>query len=283
MIYLRAVVVLCNFVGQKVGVEKLWARKRQKIRVVLGLFALFMCASCSVNAMTSTPKKIRIATFNVSMEATNYQMDKSSPASLELLQNALGTGKHPQIKNIAEIIQRVRPDILLLNEFDYIPDRAKGIDQFQTGYLAVAQQKTLQPINYPYVYLAPVNTGEPSPFDLSGDGKATGIGADAWGFGFYPGQYGMVVLSRYPITTDQVRSFQMFKWADMPGALKPVDPNTGQPWYSAEAWPELRLSSKSMWDLPITVAGARLHVLASHPTPPVFDGPRRPQRPPQPR
>ncbi len=34
-----------------------------------------------------------------------------------------------------------------------------------------------------------------------------------------------------------------------------------------------RLSSKSHWDVPINVNGRVLHVLASHPTPPVFDGP----------
>ncbi|MFY9973696.1 MAG: endonuclease/exonuclease/phosphatase family protein [Chromatiaceae bacterium] len=28
----------------------------------------------------------------------------------------------PQIRAVAEIIQRVRPDVLLLNEFDYDPD-----------------------------------------------------------------------------------------------------------------------------------------------------------------
>jgi hypothetical protein len=33
------------------------------------------------------------------------------------------------------------------------------------------------------------------------------------------------------------------------------------------------LSSKSHWDLPILVRGRTLHLLASHPTPPVFDGP----------
>ncbi|BFM09043.1 endonuclease/exonuclease/phosphatase family protein [Halioxenophilus aromaticivorans] len=248
--------------------------------------ALLLCVSQWVNSMEKiteaqataessalTPTQLRIATFNVSMEATNYQTDQNEEASLALLEDALASGSHPQIRNIAEIIQRVRPDILLLNEFDYIPQQAKGIDQFKKRYLAVPQHSGLQPVDYPYAYIAPVNTGEPSPFDLSGDGKATGKGADAWGFGFYPGQYGMVVLSRYPIAADQVRSFQKFKWADMPGALKPVDPETGQSWYSAEAWPELRLSSKSLWDLPITVAGQTLHVLASHPTPPVFDGP----------
>jgi endonuclease/exonuclease/phosphatase family metal-dependent hydrolase len=35
----------------------------------------------------------------------------------------------------------------------------------------------------------------------------------------------------------------------------------------------LRLSSKSHWDLPIHIGERTLHLLAFHPTPPVFDGP----------
>jgi hypothetical protein len=42
-------------------------------------------------------------------------------------------------------------------------------------------------------------------------------------------------------------------------------------------WPDsvatqVRLSSKSHWDVPIIIGTDTLHVLASHPTPPVFDG-----------
>jgi len=35
----------------------------------------------------------------------------------------------------------------------------------------------------------------------------------------------------------------------------------------------LRLSSKSHWDIPIKINDKTVHILASHPTPPVFDGP----------
>ena len=34
-----------------------------------------------------------------------------------------------------------------------------------------------------------------------------------------------------------------------------------------------RLSSKSHWDIPIRFNGRLIHILAAHPTPPVFDGP----------
>ena len=61
-------------------------------------------------------------------------------------------------------------------------------------------------------------------------------GDDSCGFGFFEGQFGMVVYSKYPIDTDDVRTFQNFKWKDMPGALLPDDPATAAPadWYSPE-------------------------------------------------
>ena len=61
----------------------------------------------------------------------------------------------------------------------------------------------------------------------------------------------------------------------MPGALLPDHPATSAPadWYSPPELAAFRLSSKSHWDVPIKVGGLRVHVLAAHPTPPVFDDP----------
>ncbi|MDU0352874.1 endonuclease/exonuclease/phosphatase family protein [Paraglaciecola aquimarina] len=217
-------------------------------------------------------EQIRVATFNVSMDATNYVEDVNSITGDELFER-LATGEHQQIKNIAEIIQHVRPDIILLNEFDYTDDDTKGVLAFTKNYLAKSQHGK-QPIDYPYYYTAPVNTGVGSGHDLNKDGVASGTKDDAFGFGFYPGQYGMVLLSRFPIDKAQVRTFQLFKWQDMPNnTLTTIADENGQPWYSAQAQQDLRLSSKSHWDVPINVNGQTLHVLASHPTPPVFDGP----------
>jgi endonuclease/exonuclease/phosphatase family metal-dependent hydrolase len=83
----------------------------------------------------------------------------------------------------------------------------------------------------------------------------------------------MPVLSRYPIDTAQVRTFQLLKWSAMPGARQPRDPATGQPWYAPSIWSQLRLSSKSHWDVPVRTPSGTLHFLVAHPTPPVFDGP----------
>lgn len=83
----------------------------------------------------------------------------------------------------------------------------------------------------------------------------------------------MAVLSKHPILEEDVRTFQHFLWKDMPGALLPDDPNTAEPadFYSPEELDVFRLSSKSHWDVPVDVDGRTVHVLASHPTPPVFD------------
>ena len=213
--------------------------------------------------------EVTFATFNVSMEAQNY-LSKGETGDETVLAKLLETGDQPQIRNIAHIIQLVRPDVLLLNEFDYIQQPEKGIQAFIRNYLNKAQGNA-DAIDYPYFYYSTVNTGQPSPYDLDNDGVASGTGADAWGFGFYPGQYGMVLLSKYPIDTTGVRTFQHFKWKDMPNFM-PTKKADGSPWYSKKAWAEFPLSSKSHWDIPLTINGETVHVLASHPTPPVFDG-----------
>lgn len=228
----------------------------------IGFILLFAFAA---NAEQSA---IRVATFNVSMEATNYPgIEPQQDAIVPLL----ASGNVQQIKNIAEIIQRVAPDIILLNEFDYVADPKKGVEAFIDNYLAVSQSGQ-QPIDYPYYYVTTVNTGEPTDFDLDNNGKFSRYGADAYGFGLYEGQYGMVVLSKYPIETAKVRTMQTFLWKDMPGAEITLNPESQTPWYSDDEWNQLRLSSKSHWDVPIKVAGQTVHLLAMHPTPPVFDG-----------
>ncbi|SDK33637.1 Endonuclease/Exonuclease/phosphatase family protein [Ferrimonas sediminum] len=220
----------------------------------------------------TAPSTLRIATFNASMEAGNYVEDGAALDPTALARH-LATGKHPQIRNVAEIIQRVRPDILLLNEFDYIADATTGAEAFINHYLKVGQ-KGQAGIDYPYHYCAPVNAGEPSSLDIDGDGVASGTLGDAYGFGAYPGQYGMLVLSRYPIDHQRVRTFRQFLWHRMPAALRVTHPD-GRPFYDEATRLGMRLSSKSHWDVPITVGEQRLHLLAAHPTPPVFDGPER--------
>lgn len=222
--------------------------------------------------MYSNSQEIRIATFNVSMDGTNYVEHGQVPKGDELQKN-LRRGEHQQIKNIAEIIQRIRPDVILLNEFDYSSQSASDVQNFLKHYLKVSQHNN-KLIDYPYSYSAAVNTGVDSGLDLDKDGIASGTKGDAFGFGFYPGHYGMLVLSQFPIQLEKIRTFQRFLWKDMPNnLLTTIKGETGESYYSHEAQQILRLSSKSHWDIPIKMANETIHLLASHPTPPVFDGP----------
>lgn len=210
----------------------------------------------------SKPSEVRFATFNASL---NRNAEGQLVADLSTPGNA-------QAAAVAETIQRTNPDVVLVNEFDYV-EGGQAAELFRENYLAVGQNGAA-PVDYPYYFVAPSNTGVPSGFDLNNNG-AVGGGDDAFGFGLFPGQYGMVVYSKYPIATDDVRTFQHFLWKDMPGAVLPDDPATPEPadWYSPEELDVFRLSSKSHWDVPIEVPGRKpVHFLVSHPTPPTFDG-----------
>lgn len=209
------------------------------------------------------PATIRFATYNTSLYS-----DDDGGLIARLTNNDAGA------KKIAAVIQHQRPDILLLNEFDY---DAEGIaaDLFQQNYLAQPQDLQM-PIRFPYRYFAAVNTGVPSGMDLDNNGTIGNAGRDrgndAYGYGLHPGQYGMLVLSRFPIDLANVRTFQKLLWKDLPGAIIPKNPATSEPWYKPAVWSRLRLSSKSHWDVPIDTPRGRINFLVSHPTPPVFDG-----------
>ena len=208
---------------------------------------------------------IRVATFNA---ALNRKTDGQ-------LVNDLKAGDE-QAKRIAAIVQLVSPDILLLNEVDYSNGQAAKI--LLDDYLNKPQLPKLAPKKdlFKYYYTASVNTGVPSGQDLNLNGRSTDSD-DGWGYGAFPGQYGMVIYSKHPIQTEAIRTFQMLKWSAMPDAKRPfiIDKATGTKsfFHSDELWKLMRLSSKSHWDVPIQVNASTLHVIASHPTPPVFDGP----------
>jgi Endonuclease/Exonuclease/phosphatase family/Divergent InlB B-repeat domain len=215
-------------------------------------------------------KKSKIKSQNVVRFATfNASLNRNAAGQLE---SDLSTLDNVQAQTVAEIIQRTRPDVLLINEFDFVK-KGLAAQLFQENYLSVSQNGA-EPIDYEYFFVAPSNTGIPSGFDLNNNGSVGGPD-DAFGFGAFPGQFGMIVYSRYPISYDDIRTFQRFLWKDMPRALLPDDPSTPQPadWYSREELAVFRLSSKSHWDIPIQIGEKVVHFLVSHPTPPVFDGP----------
>lgn len=203
---------------------------------------------------------LRIATYNTSL------YDEAEGGLVARLEKG-----DEAARGIASVLQLIRPDVVLLNEFDY--DAAgRAAELFQRRYLEVPQAG-MAPIRYDWRYSAEVNTGVPSGMDLDNDGR-NDTPNDAWGYGKHPGQYGMLVLSRYPIDAAAVRSFRTLLWHDLPGAHRPMNPD-GTPFHSDAVWEKLRLSAKSHWDVPIRTALGTVHFLVSHPTPPVFDGPER--------
>ncbi|CAL9291092.1 endonuclease/exonuclease/phosphatase family protein [Streptomyces sp. SudanB52_2052] len=223
--------------------------------------ALAGATALNASAAERHGRTVRFATFNASL-------NRSTQGALL---RDLSTPDDAQARNAAETIQRVDPDVLLINEFDH-DDQGAAVRLFLRNYLAVGHNGA-RPVRYPYRFTAPVNTGVATGVDLDGrNGAVTtpgsdAYGQDAFGYGWFPGQYGMVVLSKHPIDTRAVRTFQHFLWKDMPGNVMP------EGYYSDEARAILRLSSKSHWDVPVRIGRETVHFLVSHPTPPTFDGP----------
>jgi endonuclease/exonuclease/phosphatase family metal-dependent hydrolase len=223
------------------------------------LFALLLLIIATASRLDAA-EQLRIATYNIAMYGERAGG----------LADRLRGGNDPRAKGVAEVIQRVRPDVLLLCEIDYEADGA-ALRLFTEKYLGVSQGGQL-PVEFAHTHTGPVNTGVPSGLDLDNDRRTDGP-ADAWGYGRYRGQYGMAVLSRLPIDADQARSFRNLTWSSVPNARRPVRPG-GESFYDDATWNALRLSSKSFWDIPVQPPGGRrLHLLCSHPTPPSFDGP----------
>jgi endonuclease/exonuclease/phosphatase family metal-dependent hydrolase len=201
---------------------------------------------------------VRFATFNTAFS------DAFGVDAAGRLAEKMATTGFQNAQVVAEIIQRTRPDVILLNEFDTDLTGA-SYRSFQDTYLGVSQNGA-EPIHYEHVYAAESNTGLRSGVDFNNNNSVNNPD-DSFGFGNYAGEYGMVVLSRYPILNNNVRTFQKFLWKDMPDSALPTD------YYSDEAQAVFRLSSKSHWDLPIQIGGEIVHFLVAHPTPPAFDGP----------
>ena len=200
-----------------------------------------------------------------------------------------------QIHNVAEIIQRIDPAVLLVNEFDFDDNGVAGSSSvakpytysskaahlLQDNFLDVAHgggttgRSETAPVQYPYRYTPPTNTGIGSGLDFDNNGSIGGTG-DAFGFGVFPGQYGFTIYSKYPIKS--VRSFQNFLWKDMPGNLLTNDPTADAAgnlanFFSPEEINALRLPSKNHVDVTIDINGNEVHFLAAHPTPPIATGP----------
>lgn len=220
---------------------------------------ILLATALCLASFAATADPIRVATFNAALT-------RKGPG---LLLRDILKGKDTQISAVVAIIQTVRPDILLINELDHDYENL-ALRAFLD--LLALDTDGRDGLRYPYFYAPPQNTGVPSGQDLDGDGRLGGP-ADAYGFGYFRGQYAMALVSRFPINTDQARDFSDLLWKQIPDAQMPKAAD-GSAFPSYDALHVMRLSSKAHWDVPVTLPDGRvLHLLASHPTPPVFDGP----------
>ncbi|WP_427854486.1 endonuclease/exonuclease/phosphatase family protein [Gymnodinialimonas phycosphaerae] len=148
------------------------------------------------------------------------------------------------------VIEAANPDILALQDMDY--------DGNQLAIAALAEALGFAH----YLALRP-NTGRLTGFDLDGDGRTDGP-RDAHGYGRFNGQGGMALLSHYPLGA--VQDFSAMLWQDLPE-------NAAAEVTATEALPVLRLHTVGAWDVEVLTPSGPLHILMSHATTPVFDGP----------
>ena len=265
----------------------IFTRHRRAIAAALAVCVLSLPALGQDNASAPQSIALRVATFNI--EDLRTAELKGEPSD--------------RVRAAAQIIQRIRPNVILINEIAYDmpggPGYEEGDPPGRNGarfaeILATPQGPGLAPLKMT-AFMEPVNTGRASGFDLDRSGEAVtsippldadeetkrAYGNDAWGYGTFPGQYGMALLvdDRLEIERRFIRTFRLFPWMFMPNALMPTRTNEEgetEPWYPEDARELFRLSSKSHWDVPIRLpSGELLHVLCSHPTPPAFDGPEQ--------
>jgi len=187
-------------------------------------------------------ERLRVATYNVGL-------GRNGPGLLlKDIQD-----RDSDILALAEIITNVNPDILLITGFDndYQLRALKGFN-------------ALEGLGYPHIFAPLGNAGLQSGLDINGNGRQRDWN-DAWGFGRFEGSEGMALLSRFPIQSSH--SFDTLLWKDFGPAPRAPD---GTEFFAH--WPVLRLASHSLWDVELTLPNGPLHILAAHPTPPVFDG-----------
>ena len=181
----------------------------------------------------------------------NTDLNRAGPG---LLLRDLVAGSSPDLAIASAAIAALDADLLVLSGFDY-----------DAGGLALKALNATLPAPYPHLAALRPNTGIPSGFDLDGNGRSDEA-RDAIGFGRFPGEGGMVVLSRLPIDATAGADHSDVLWRDLPGADLPPLPEG-----AAEV---LRLSSTGHHDTAVVLPdGRHLHLLTWHATPPAFDGP----------
>ncbi|WP_435257421.1 endonuclease/exonuclease/phosphatase family protein [Thioclava sp. FR2] len=181
----------------------------------------------------------------------NADLQRRGPGLLA--QDAM-RGSKPDIVTVVSAITALDADILVLSGFD-----------FDTSAIALTALNNRLPAPYPYLLPLRSNAGVPTGYDLDGNGRVDEA-RDSQGFGQFPGQGAMAILSRFPILADQGKDFSDLLWKDLPKAHLPPLPEG--------AVEILKLSTNGHHQTAILLdSGRHLSLLTWHATTPAFDGP----------
>lgn len=255
----------------RTGFNEIMIASQRKV-LTLSVALLALIASSGFGAVPTVA--VRFMTFNLE----DIRHDQAS------------TTNNARLQRLAEAIQRIRPNVLLLNELETVSDSSQKstADLFIQNYLMIPQAEWLEGIAFAS-FTPATNTGIPSGHDLDRSGEVHDIppprsqrqtseqrayGGDCFGFGTFPGQYGMALLvdPALKIIDTEIRTYQRFLWNDLPDVQIPTLED-GSPYYSDDAWAEFRLSSKTHAIVPILLPNnTTVNAIISHPTPPAFDG-----------
>ena len=189
--------------------------------------------------MAACAETLRIATFQT-------ELHRRSPG---LLLRDLGR----EAEDVDWVLARMAEldaDVWVLQDFDY---------DFEGLALSLFAARA----GFEHYLAAAPNTGVQTGVDLDNDGRLRGP-RDAHGYGWFSGQGGLAILSRYPLT--MVEDASDLIWAKLPWATLP------EGFYSPEALAVLRLSHTAHWRVRVD-APEPFDLLTAYPTTPVFDGP----------
>ena len=215
--------------------------------------ALLCVILLCLTAAPGRAEPLRVATFNT-------ELQRRGPG---LLLRDILRGEDEQVAAVTAVIARAQADIIALQGIDW--------DHEGRALAALADRLAAAGAAYPHRLALRPNSGLASGLDLDGDGERGGPG-DSQGYGYFTGQGGIAVLSRFPILREDVRDFSALPWRELPGALLPAHSDE-RPFPSSEARAAQRLSSTGHWAVPIDAPGGRLTLLTFQAGPPVFDGP----------
>ena len=157
---------------------------------------------------------------------------------------------------VADRLVALRPDVLVLTDIDH--------DLGGAALGALADLLAQRGLSYPHRFHPTPNTGIATGLDLDRNGRL-GEARDAQGYGRFPGDGGLAVLSRLPLGV--ARDLSNVLWRDLPGNRMTEAERAD------DRAPVQRLGTAGHWILTVEGPSGAFDLWLFAATPPVFDGP----------